>query len=64
MSSELRVFADATAAAQACGAEILRALAAAREARGVATVAVRSYPVDGLGAQRLGQQVAGVAFPE
>ena len=40
MSSELRVFADATAAAQACGAEILRALAAAREARGVATVAV------------------------
>jgi 6-phosphogluconolactonase len=40
MSSELRVFADATAAAQACGAEILRALAAAREARGVSTLAV------------------------
>lgn len=40
MSSELRVLADATAAAQACGAEILRALAAAREARGTATLAV------------------------
>ena len=40
MSSELRVFADATAAAQACGAEILRALATARAARGTATLAV------------------------
>lgn len=40
MSSELRVFADATAAAEACGAEILRVLAAARDARGVAALAV------------------------
>ncbi len=40
MSSALRVFADATAAAEACGAEILQVLAAARSARGVATLAV------------------------
>lgn len=40
MSSELRVFADATAAAEACGAEILRALATTRAERGVATLAV------------------------